>query len=74
MAASERLIDLAMPIMSVMKTKEDYDRARRVERAIDNQGNPVDMAPNARYWTSPDGSVWAERIDNSGVLTTKKVS
>jgi len=40
-APNERLIAAAEPIVRVMKTREDFRRAERIERAIDQQGKPI---------------------------------
>lgn len=71
---TEGMIDAGMEMLSVLKPKEQYDESRRVNRAIDAQGRFIDHAPRERLWTSPDGSQWVERIDNTGVRLMKKVT
>lgn len=72
MSSSERLVDAAMPIINAMRPREDYDRARRVEAGLDNEGRPIIDNRDFLPLRSPDGSVWRVRISNTGVLSAKR--
>ena len=74
MATSERLIDAAEPIARAIKSSADIRRDRLVDRAIDPQGRPVLDDRDFLELTSPDGTVWRIRVDNSGNLTTTQVT
>lgn len=66
MPLNERLVDAAAPIARMMRTPADVDRARRIERGLDNEGRPVLEPREFIAMRAPDGSVWRYRIDNSG--------
>lgn len=72
MPITEGQAEAARKIMESILPPEHYDRARRVDRGLDNQGHPVIDPRDFMSLRSPDGSVWRVRVSNTGVLTTKK--
>lgn len=74
MAASEELVSKAEGMARLIRPAAEIERARRIERAIDASGNPVLDDLHALSLRSPDGSLWRIRVDNAGVLTTRKVT
>ena len=72
MPVNERHVDAARGILDSLFKQEHYDRARKVDRGLDNEGKPVIDPRDFLSLRSPDGSVWRVRIDNAGVLSAKK--
>ena len=74
MPINERLVDAARPMVEALMPRESFDRARRVERGLDNQGRPIIDPRDFFSLRSPDGSVWRVRISDTGVLSAIKES
>lgn len=71
---SEAVIKSAESYIRVAHSPEDIDRARRVERAIDNAGNVIAKPQPFFRLESPDKSIWRVKVDNAGVITASKES
>lgn len=55
-------------------TNEDLQRAERVERGLDNQGNPVLEGRDFIPLRDENGDVWRIRINSSGTIRATKVT
>lgn len=72
MRISEDLLKSGEPTIRVLRPREDFDRARRVERAIDNAGHVIQKPQSFVRLASPDGSVWRVKVSNTGALSAVK--
>lgn len=72
MPINEALVKAAEPLVGTLRRREDIDRARRVERAIDNTGAVILEGRDFIPVRSPDGSTWRIRVSNTGVISATK--
>lgn len=71
---NERLIAAAGPIVRALKSRQDIDRARRVDQAIDSRGNPIISGWPFLELRSPNGTLWRIRVDDAGNVHTSHVT
>jgi hypothetical protein len=69
---SEDLIKTAGSLVRVIRSPDDIDRARRLERAIDGAGNVIAKPQPFIRLQSEDGSIWRFKVDNTGTTSAVK--
>lgn len=67
---SDRIDIIADKFAEISHPDSTLKAYERVYRATDNQGNVIIKGRTAIELTSPDGTVWRVRVDNSGNLYT----
>ena len=73
MATRDQLRTLAEPAAAALVSIDQVQREAAVDRALSRDGSPRQV-PDFRELRSPDGSVWRERISNTGTVTWTKVT